>query len=104
MIATVEAMQDPLRKAAAIAAAALSTPGVHSLSPGVHAEAATYGAGEKVLGVVVGDSEIHIHVVALYPPAEDSLYGLAERVRVSAEPRSGGLPVSVFVDDVEVQI
>lgn len=98
-----EAIQDPLATAAAVAGAALSTPGVYSLSPGFYAEAATYGAGEKVLGVVVGDAEIVVRIVALYPPADGSLHRLAERVRVSTEARSGGLPVSVSVDDVEVQ-
>ncbi|MEJ7816859.1 MAG: hypothetical protein WKF53_16950 [Rubrobacter sp.] len=57
-------MNEELRLAAAAAAAALSTDGVHSMGAGRYVEDATYGAGEKVLGVVMRPGEVEVHVVA----------------------------------------
>ena len=70
--------------ARAIVAAVRSVPGVADVSPGRFAEAATYGPGEKVRGVVVGRAagglDIEVHLCALYA---DSLVlpELAARVR-----------------------
>jgi hypothetical protein len=60
-------MADDLRLARVVAEAALATQGVRSLGSGRYAEAATYGAGEKVSGVVVGPDEVEVHIVASYP-------------------------------------
>ena len=70
--------------ARAVVAAIRGVPGVADVSPGLFAEAATYGPGEKVHGVVVGRTgdvlDIEVHVCALYA---DSLVlpELATRVR-----------------------
>lgn len=95
-------MDEPLRTAASVAEAALSTRGVHSLGTGRHAEAATYGAGEKVLGVVTRPEEVEVHIVALYPlaPEYGSLLELARKVREQVSEHAGGKEVSVVVDDV----
>ena len=82
-------VNEELRLAAA-AAAALSTEGVHSMGAGRYVEAATYGAGEKVLGVVIRPGEVEVDIVADYPlPQEaDSLAGLAERIRERVGPQA----------------
>src|SRR4029453_13734662 len=70
--------------ARALVAAVRDVPSVADVSPGRFAEAATYGPGEKVHGVVVGRAsgalDIEVHLCALYA---DSLVlpELAARVR-----------------------
>ena len=70
--------------ARALVAAVRDVPSVADVSPGRFAEAATYGPGEKVRGVVVGRVrgalDIEVHLCALYA---DSLVlpELAARVR-----------------------
>lgn len=98
----VENANEDLRAAAAAATVALSTAGVHSLSYGHYVEAATYGAGEKVLGVVAASTKIEVHVIALFPPAPEygSLVGLSRKVRERVSGHVGGREVSVVVDDV----
>ncbi len=70
--------------ARAIITAVRAVPSVVDVSPGRYAEAATYGAGEKVVGVAVnragGSLEVEVHLCALYA---DSLIlpELADRVR-----------------------
>lgn len=94
-------MDDDLRLARAISEAALATEGVYSLGTGRYAEAATYGPGEKVTGVVVGPEEVRIHIVVRYPPPEP-IPALAERVRERAAPNTGGRATTVVVEDLEV--
>ena len=94
-------MTDDLQLARAVREAALATPGVRRLGTGRYAEAATYGAGEKVSGVVVGPDEVRVHIVVGYPLSE-SLPALAERVRQKAAPRAQGRPTTVVVEDLEV--
>ncbi len=94
-------MADDLQMARAVQDAALATEGVASLGTGRWAEAATYGAGEKVTGVVVSPDEVRVHIVANYPPPE-SLQALAERVRKRVASRAGGRPAMVVVEDIEV--
>lgn len=94
-------MADDLQMARAVQDAALATEGVASLGTGRWAEAATYGAGEKVTGVVVSPDEVRVHIVANYPPPE-SLQALAERVRERVASRAGGRPAMVVVEDIEV--
>lgn len=94
-------MDDDLKLARAVSEAALTTEGVYALGTGRYAEAATYGPGEKVSGVVVGPDEVRVHVVARYPPTE-SLPALAERIRERVALRAGGRAAMVVVEDVEV--
>lgn len=94
-------MADDIQLARAAAAAALATEGVHSLGTGRYAEAATYGAGEKVTGVVVGPEELEIHVVVRYPlpkPIPEVANNILERVA----PQAGGRKATVVVEDLEV--
>lgn len=72
------------------------------MGSGRYAEAATYGAGEKVSGVVVDPDEVRVHIVARYPLAEP-LPALAERVRERVALRSEGRPTTIIVEDLEVE-
>ena len=95
-------MIDDLQLARAVREAALATSGVHSMGTGRYAEAATYGAGEKVSGVVVDPDEVRVHIVVRYPLAEP-ITTLAERVRERVAPRAGGRPATIIVEDLEVE-
>ena len=95
-------MIDDLQLARAAREAALATTGVHSMGSGRYAEAATYGAGEKVTGVVVDPDEVRVHIIARYPLAEP-IPVLAERVRERVALSSGGRPAMVIVEDLEVE-
>ena len=98
--------------AQAIRAAVRRVPGVADLSPGRFAEAATYGPGEKVLGVAVGRAagalDIEVHLCALYA---DSLVlpQLAARVRSAVRQSVEGLVagplqrIDVAFDDLHVK-
>lgn len=94
-------MDDDLRLARAVSEAALTTEGVYALGTGRYVEAATYGPGEKVTGVVVKPDEVRVHIVARYPPPEP-LLALAERIRERVTPRAAGRAATVIVEDVEV--
>jgi uncharacterized alkaline shock family protein YloU len=94
-------LADDIQIARAAAAAALATEGVHALGTGRYAEAATYGAGEKVTGVVVGPEDLEIHVVVRYPlpkPIPEVAKNILERVAPQAE----GRKATVVVEDLEV--
>ena len=90
-------MADDLQLARDISEAALATEGVYSLGTGRYAEAATYGAGEKVTGVVVTVDEVRVHIVVRYPLSEP-IPALAERVRKRVAPRAEGRPATVVVE------
>lgn len=92
-------MDNELKLAAGVAGAAISVPGIHSLGAGRYAEAATYGAGEKVVGVVVNPEEVEVHIVVFYPP-EGSIPELAQKVREEVLPRAGDRTVAVVVEDL----
>ena len=94
-------MADDLQLARAVSEAVLATEGVYSLGVGRYAEAATYGVGEKVTGVVVGPDEVRVHVVLRWPLPEP-IPALAERVREKVALRAAGRPTTVVVEDVEV--
>ncbi len=94
-------MDDDLQLARAAAEAALATEGVYSLGVGRYVEAATYGPGEKVTGVVVGPDEVRVHIVVSYPPPEP-IPALAERVRDRVASRAVGRAMTVVVEDLEV--
>ena len=94
-------MADDLQLARAVSEAVLTTSGVHSLGTGRYAEAATYGAGEKVTGVVVNPNEVRVHVVARYPLGEP-IPILAERIRERVAARVRGRTTTVVVEDLEI--
>ncbi len=94
-------MIDDLRLARAVQDAVLAVDGVYSLGVGRYAEAATYGPGEKVMGVVVGPAEIRVHVVAHYPLTEP-IPALAERVRERVASKAGDRTTTVVVEDLKV--
>jgi hypothetical protein len=94
-------LTDDLQLARAVSEAALATSGVYSLGTGRYAEAATYGPGEKVTGVVVNPDEVRVHIVVRYPLAEP-IPALAERVRERVASRAGGRLTTVVVEDLKV--
>lgn len=94
-------MIDDLQLARTVSEAVLTTEGVYSLGVGRYAEAATYGAGEKVTGVVVDRGDIRMHIVAHYPLAEP-IPVLAERIRDRVAPEAQGRTMTVVVEDLEV--
>ena len=95
-------MADNLQLARIVSQEALETEGVHSLGTGRYAEAATYGPGEKVTGVVVDRYEVRVHIVVRYPLVEP-IPALAERVRERVAARAEGRPTTVVVEDLEVE-
>lgn len=94
-------MDNDLRLARAVSEVALATEGVYSLGTGRYAEAATYGAGEKVTGVVVDPNEVRVHIVVRYP-LKEPIPALAERIRERVISRAGGRAATVVVEDLEV--
>lgn len=94
-------MTDDLQLARAVSAVVLATSGVQRLGAGRYAEAATYGPGDKVLGVVVSPGEVRVHIVARYPLAEP-IPALAKRVRERMAPTAEGRTTTVVVEDLEV--
>jgi hypothetical protein len=94
-------LDDDLQLARAAAEAALATEGVYSLGTGRYVEAATYGPGEKVTGVVVGPDEVRVHIVVSYPPP--SRYRPSPSASASGRPREPvDGPLTVVVEDLEV--
>lgn len=92
-------MANELQVARAVADTALSTEGIHSLGTGAFAEVATYGPGEKVLGVRVTEEEVEVHIVALYPlraPVPELATKLRERLVPEVESRR----IDVVVEDI----
>ncbi len=87
--------------ARAVADTALSTEGIHSLGTGTFAEVATYEGADKVLGVMVTEEEVEVHIVALYP-LQSSIPELAERIRRKVAPEVESRRVDVVVEDIEV--
>lgn len=94
-------MANELQVARAVADTALSTEGIHSLGTGTFAEVATYEGADKVLGVLVTEEEVEVHVVALYP-LQSPIPELAERVRRKAAPEVESRRIDVVVEDIEV--
>ena len=97
--------------ARAIAVAVRAVPGVAELSPGQSVEVATYGAHEKVQGVIVrrveGALDVDVHVCAQYASSLD-FNRLAARVReatVQSLQAAGATQVNridVVFDDVRI--
>lgn len=82
-----------------IAGVVAACPSVARLYPGRASEVATYLPGRRVEGVRVADDELEVHVVAAW---DVPLPQVADEVRGAATPLSEGLPVAVFIDDVDV--
>ena len=83
----------------AVAAAALGCPLIAELTAGHFGEVATYRPGRRIAGVRVTDGDLEVHVVARWGVP---LPEVAEVVRAAVTPHAGGLPVAVYVDDIEV--
>lgn len=94
-------MADDLQLARAAHEAALATKGVHSLGTGRFVEAATYGAGEKISGVVVTPDRVEVHIVATYP-LDKSVAELAEDIKKNVASKVEGRETDVVVEDIEV--
>lgn len=94
-------MADELQLARAASEAALATDGVNRLGAGLFVEAATYGAGEKVDGVIVMPEEVEIHVVLQYPLAKP-IPEVANSIRESVGPKVEGRTTTVVIEDLEV--
>ena len=62
-------------------------------------EIATYLPGRRVTGVRLGDSGVTVHVVAAYGP---TCQQIAAQVRQAVRTVVGGLPVTVGIDDLDV--
>ncbi|CAN5807991.1 hypothetical protein BH23ACT12_BH23ACT12_24150 [soil metagenome] len=84
--------------AEAVAERALQSRSVSGLYPGGAVEVATYLPGKRISGVRVREDEVEIHVVARWA---SPLTEVAEEVRSLVSPLAGGLPVSVYIDDVD---
>jgi hypothetical protein len=94
-------LADDLQLAKTVSEAVLAIDGVYSLGVGRYAEAATYGAGEKVTGVVIDADEVRVHIVARYPLVK-SIPALAEHIRARVAPKAQGRTTTVVVEDLKV--
>lgn len=94
--------EDDLLLARSVSTAVLATEGVHSLGSGRYVEAATYGGGEKVTGVVVSPGEIEVHVIARYPLTVP-IPSLGERIREKIASTAGGRVTTVVFDDLALE-
>ncbi|MEW6476043.1 MAG: hypothetical protein AB1679_27615 [Actinomycetota bacterium] len=72
---------------------------VARISPGRFGEVATYLPGHRVPGVRLADDRIEVHVVACWGARVPDV---AAEVRAAVAPVTGGVPVDVFVDDVDI--
>ena len=82
-----------------VARAAVSCADVARLSEGAVGEVASYLPGRRVPGVRVVDGAVEVHIVARWGrPLPD----VGEAVAAAVAPVSAGLPVRVFVDDLDV--
>jgi hypothetical protein len=94
-------LADDLQLARAVRDAALATQGVYTMGAGRYAEAATYGVGEKVSGVVVTDDEVRAHIVVGYPLGK-SIPGVTRTLLERIAPLARGRRPFVVVEDLEV--
>ena len=82
----------------AVVRAVLACPDVAAMSEGALAEAASYLPGRRVPGVRAGEDGLAVHIVARWGrPLPD----VGETVRAAVAPLAAGLPVTVYVDDIE---
>lgn len=85
----------------AVAAAATGCPLVAGLSAGRFGEIATYRPGHRIVGVREVDGTVEVHVVAGWGTP---LPEVADVLRAAVTPHAGGLPVAVFIEDIEVPV
>jgi hypothetical protein len=83
----------------AVAAAALGCPLVAGLTGGTFGEVATYRPGRRIVGVREVDGVVELHLVARWGTP---LPEVGQVVRAAVTPLAGGLPVAVFIDDIEI--
>ena len=67
------------------------------MGTGRFAEAATYGVGEKVSGVVVMPEEVQVHIVLQYPLTH-SIPEIAESIRKKVVPEVEGRETTVVIE------
>lgn len=91
-------MTDQGVDAEAVAERALQSSSVSGLYPGGAVEVATYLPGRRITGVRVREDEVEVHVVARWSMR---LPEVAEEVRALVTPLAGGLPVSVYIADID---
>jgi len=84
--------------AEAVAKRVLQSRSVSALYPGGAVEVATYLPNKRISGVRVREDEVEVHIVARW---SSRLPEVAEEVRALVTPLAGGLPVSVYIDDVD---
>lgn len=94
-------MVDDLTIARAVSAAALATRGVHALGEGRYVEASTYGANEKVRGVVVSEGAVTVHIIAEHPDGTP-IPELVRRIEGAAAFPAEGRKVEVVVEDLHL--
>ena len=82
-----------------VAAAALGCPLIANLTGGRFGEVATYLPGRRIQGVRAVEGELEIHVIARW---DVPLPEVADAIRAAVAPHTSGMPVSVFIDDIEV--
>ncbi len=82
-----------------IAAVVAACPSVARLYGGLAAEVATYLPGRRVEGVRLAENQLEVHVVAAW---DVPLPQVADEIRGAAASEAGGLPVAVFIDDVDI--
>lgn len=83
----------------AVADRAAGCPSVARLAAGPLGDVATHLPGRRIPGVRIADGEVEVHVVARWGTRVPDL---AAEVRRAVGPITGGLPVAVHVDDVDV--
>ena len=83
----------------AVSAAAVGCPLVAELTGGRFGEIATYLPGRRLVGVRQVDGAVEVHVVARWGTP---LPEVADTLRAAVAPHAGGLPVAVFIEDIEL--
>jgi hypothetical protein len=86
----------------AVAACVSSLPGVACLTGGPGVEAATYYRGGKVVGVVVRDGRMSVHLVANALPIQKVVADVREAITGFLRDQDHGFAVEIVVEDLEV--
>ncbi len=84
----------------AVARAVRQCPSVARLTAGRGVEAVAYLPGRRVEGIRVVDGHLEVHVVAQFGP---SMPKVAEEVRLALRSVVGDAPVSVVIQDLELE-
>jgi hypothetical protein len=86
-----------------IAGAVMSVPGVAALSPGAAMEASTLYPGGRVIGVVIGEHEITVRLVAGRLPLGDLLERVRAAVAAAQASLDSHLAIALVVDDLDLE-